>query len=92
MSGSTLYELWLAHGADPVGLWVMRDSWRSMVARVVFCGPLTGPPPYYGNPNPEVRGICYRLNGVRMGLQTLTCAGTYAYRRVDAPAWAGVVV
>lgn len=82
-----VYELWLRYKDDPGGLWVQRNSWASLVARVHSVGALTGLPPYYGNPNPEVIADVYKLDGSLVGRQKLRCPGTYAYRRIDAPGW-----
>ena len=68
----------------PGGFWLKRNSWSDLVANVTQYEPLLGLSPYFNNPAVYVdlywsRGVLKQRNAL------LSCPGTYAYTRVDAP-------
>lgn len=75
-----VYGLWLLHGGEPEGLWVKRDSWGNMMARVLEVEPMTGSAPYFNNP--KVSASFHLLDGSWVNNGPLSCPGTYAYKRV----------
>lgn len=81
-----VYHLIDHHGNDPLGLWLVRDSWDNMVCRVVDVDPATDGAPYYGNP--RVYAEFFYARGVWAKNGPLSCPGTRAYRRIEAPLWA----
>jgi hypothetical protein len=87
-----VYLLWLKHRDDVDGLWVVRNSWGNMVAKIVECDELTGKPPYFSNgpewEKPTVFAEFFYADGRWANNGPLLCPGTYAYRKVDKPTWA----
>jgi len=77
-----IYQMYAANG-NRAGFYVRRNSWAQTYARVVAvdgreAGPLSGRPPYYGNP--PVTMDVYNWDGtVRAVAQPLSCPGTYGY-------------
>jgi hypothetical protein len=78
-----IYGLWLQHGADSDGLWVVRDSWANCVARVAQVDRMIGKAPYFNNP--KVRARFYSNDGKWIRDGDLSCPGTFAYTRIQNP-------
>jgi hypothetical protein len=77
-----IYQLYVANG-NRAGFYVRRNSWAVTYAQVMTiggreAGPLSGQPPYYGNP-PVTMDI-YNIHGtVRAVAQQLSSPGGYGY-------------
>lgn len=87
-ANQNLFEMFVANGARP-GFWLRRTTWSNSCARVTSVGPLTGPAPYFGNPN--VYADLYDLTSgeLREANARLPAAGTYkTWRQIEPPAWA----
>jgi hypothetical protein len=82
-----IYQMYVANG-NRCGFWVVRNSWTDVVAIVRTIdrkreGVLAGAAPYYGNPPVRAGLWDWKLKRWRQKYYDLTCAGTYAYRRID---------
>ena len=83
-----IYQMYIANG-ERAGFHVRRDSWSSIYAEVkaiggIAEGPLTGMPPYFGNP-PVIADV-YDNNGLlKQAAAVLSGPGTFAYARIDPP-------
>lgn len=87
-ANQNLFEMFIANGARP-GFWLRRTIWASSCARVTSIGQLTGPAPYYGNP--EVHADIYDLTTGELHEANvrLPAAGTYkTWRFINPPPWA----
>lgn len=87
-SDLNVFQMYVANG-EQTGFWLRRTTWDNTCAKVTSVGPLTGPPPYYGNP--KVFGDIFELKSGKLkevGAR-IPVPGTYkSWRRIDAPAWA----
>lgn len=82
-----VYEMIAAGAFDtPGGLWVRRNSWGNTIALVTGFEPLEGPPPYFHNQAVTVDLFSTRGERIKKA-QRLSCPGTFAYVRIDAPRW-----
>lgn len=78
---------------QPCELFIVRNSWGPRTVCMVLaaepepdCWVQLGlEPPYFGNP--DVFGVVHWTEGDRYEGHFITCAGTYAYRRVERPSW-----
>lgn len=83
-----VFQIYVANGEQP-GFWLRRTTWGNTVAKVMSVGPLTGPPPYYGNP--QVRADLYDLASgeVKERNVRIPVPGTYkTWRQIEPPPWA----
>lgn len=85
-SNENVYQMWLA-GREHGDVWIRRTTWTNLCARIVRVGELTGPAPYFGNP--EVRANVYSLAGALVEENAvIPAAGTYkTWRLIEAPSW-----
>jgi hypothetical protein len=91
-----IYQMYTEND-NKVGFWVIRNSWRNIIARITMIGnqthgKLKGRSPYYNSP--DVFCELYDLNTGKLvqnrfkylekdGKTTISCAGTYSYSMVD---------
>ena len=88
-----VYTFCLDYFDQPSGLWIVRNSWSFLIARIVKFDPLIGSRPYFNKPNfkgqPKVYADLYRPDGYLVEATALiSCPGTFAYKRIQPPAWA----
>lgn len=83
-----LFQMYVANGSRP-GFWIKRTTWGNSCARVTSVGPLTGAPPYYGNPKVYADVYDMQTGALREANARLPAAGTYKiWRKIDPPTWA----
>jgi hypothetical protein len=87
MKPPNIYQMIEQYGDDPLGLWVIRNSWSNCIARILSAEPAKGLLPYCGNSRVECE--VYTLSGyVRESFDNyISCPGTFAYKRVSCPQW-----
>ena len=85
-SAQNVYQMWIA-GHEHGDVWIRRTTWSNLCARIVRVGALTGPAPYFGNP--EVRADVYSLDGALVEANAvIRVPGTYkTWRLIEAPSW-----
>ncbi|MBB3208936.1 hypothetical protein FHS27_004770 [Rhodopirellula rubra] len=83
-----IYQMYHDNG-DTAGFFVRRDSWSTIIAKVVSIdgqesGELPGKPPYHGNP-PVLMTVYNNDGTIQKEAETMSCPGTYAYSQIDPP-------
>lgn len=83
-----IFQMYVANGRQP-GFWIRRTTWGDTCAKIVSVGPLTGPPPYFGNPKVHADIFNLRSGALKETGARIPAAGTYkTWRQIDPPAWA----
>lgn len=87
-----VYTFCLDYFDDPSGLWIVRNSWSYLIARIVQFEPLIGLRPFFNKANfkgqPKVYADLYRPDGYLVeGTAEISSPGTFAYKRIAAPSW-----
>jgi hypothetical protein len=83
-----VFQMYVANGERP-GFWLRRTTWENTCALVTSVGPLTRPPPYFGNP--PVHADIYNLTTgeLKESGARIRVPGTYkTWRQIDPPPWA----
>ena len=88
-----VYTFCLDYFDERSGLWIVRNSWSYLIARVVQFEPLIGSRPFFNNGNfknrPKVYADLYRPDGYLVeGTAEISSPSTFAYKRIAAPVWA----
>jgi len=83
-----IYQMYQDNG-DSAGFFVRRDSWSTVVAKVLSIdgmetGTLAGKPPYHGNP-PVLMAVYNNDGTIQKESEVMSCPGTDAYTQVDPP-------
>lgn len=82
-----LFEMYVANGHQ-TGFWLRRTTWGNTCARVISIGPLSGPPPYYGNPRVFADIFDLTTGELKETNVRLPAAGTFkTWRQIDLPPW-----
>jgi len=86
-SQMNVYEMYMDAKDKQGGAWIRRTTWANLCARIKSVGKITGPAPYFGNP--EVRADLYTLDGrLHQSNAVIPSAGTYkTWRQFEVPTW-----
>lgn len=88
MSDQNIYQMYVANN-NRAGFYVRRDSWTTVIAKVISVGgqtegPLPGEAPYFKNPKVRM-DVFFNDGRLKARDEEMPCPGTYAYTLIEEP-------